>query len=120
MLEFFLLKSFRVDTQMDVLRKTIFENARLPFNRKPLFFKSFSKSGLYRISDISDYQNKTVLDNITIYNKLQNKRNCISVRPQSQKTLHTCTNKRKCKLIIDNNLLFVIVKIKVFTIDMLN
>ena len=105
---------------MDVLRKTIFENARLPFNRKPLFFKSFSKSGLYRISDISDYQNKTVLDNITIYNKLQNKRNCISVRPQSQKTLHTCTNKRKCKLIIDSNLLFVIVKIKVFTIDMLN
>ena len=39
--------------------QTIFENARLPFNRKPLFFKSFSKSGLKRISDIWDYQRKT-------------------------------------------------------------
>jgi hypothetical protein len=102
---------------MDVLRKTIFENARLPFNRKPLFFKSFSKSGLYRISDISDYQNKTVLDNITIYNKLQNKRNWISEWSKIKtsvpkelvekiKTLDTCTNKRKCKLNIDNNLFF--------------
>jgi len=39
MLDFFLLKSFRVDTQMDVLRQIIFGNARLPFNRKPLFFQ---------------------------------------------------------------------------------
>jgi hypothetical protein len=54
----FLLKSFPVDTQMDVLRQTIFGNARLLFNKKPLFFKTFSKSGLKRISDIWDYQNK--------------------------------------------------------------
>jgi hypothetical protein len=102
---------------MDVLRQTIFGNARLPFKRKPLFFKTFSKSGLKRISDISDYQNKTVLDNITIYNKLQNKRNWISEWSKIKtsvpkelvekiKTLDTCTNKRKCKLNIDNNLFF--------------
>jgi hypothetical protein len=42
----FLLKSFIVDMQMDVLCQTIFGNALLLFNKKPLFFKSFSKSGL--------------------------------------------------------------------------
>jgi hypothetical protein len=102
---------------MDVLHQTIFGNARLLFNRKPLFFKSFSKSGLKRISDIWDYQNKTFLDNITIYNKLQNKRNWISEwskiktsvpkeLAEKMKTLDTCRNKRKCKLYIDNNLFF--------------
>ena len=65
---------------MDVLHQTIFGNARLLFNKKPLFFKSFSKSVLKRIPDIWDYQNKTFLDSITIYiyNKLQNKSNWIS------------------------------------------
>ena len=53
-------------------------NPRILFNKTPLFFNSFSKSGLKRISDIWDYQNKTFLDTITIYNKLQNKRNWIS------------------------------------------
>ena len=76
----FLLRSFTVDMQMDVLHQTIFGNARLLFNKKPLFFKSFSKSVLKRIPDIWDYQNKTFLDSITIYiyNKLQNKSNWIS------------------------------------------
>ena len=46
---------------MEVLRQTIFGNARLFFNKKPLFFKSFSKSGLKRISDIWANQNKTFL-----------------------------------------------------------
>jgi len=103
--------------QMDVLHQTIFGNARLLFNRKPLFFKSFSKNGLKRISDIWDYQNKTFLDSITIYNKLQNKRNWISEWSKIKtsvpkelvekiKTLDIFTNKRKCKLYIDNNLFF--------------
>ena len=107
-----------------MLVNLFFGNARLPSNKKPLFFKLLSKSGLKRSSDIWDYQNETFLDNITMYNKLQNKRNWISdwfkLRPQSQKTLDTCTNKRKCKLYIDNNLCFVIVKIKLFNIKMLN
>ena len=63
---------------MDIFRQTIFGNAHILFNKKLLFFNSFSKSGLKRISDIWGYQNKTFLDNITKYNKLQNKRNWIS------------------------------------------
>ena len=63
---------------MDVLRPAIFGNACPPFNKKPLFFKLFGKSGLKRISDIWDYQNETFLDNIAIDNKLQNKRNWIA------------------------------------------
>jgi hypothetical protein len=116
---------------MNVEMLDICGNARLLFNIKPLFFKSFSKSELKRISDIWDYQNKTFLDNITIYNKLQNKRNWISEWSKIKtsvpkqlvekiKTLDTCTNKRKCKLYIDNNLFFVTVKIKNFSIKMLN
>ena len=128
---FVLLKLFRVDTERDVLRQTIFENALLPLNRKPLFFKSFSKGGLKRISNKWDYHNKTFLHNIAIHNKLQNKRNCISECSKIKtsvpkelvekfKTLDTCTNKRKFKLCIDNNLFFVTVRIKLFSIKMLD
>ena len=99
---------------MDVFRQTIFGNARILFDKKPLFFNSYSKSGLKIFSDIWDYQNKTFLDNITIYNKLQNKRNWISEWSKIKtsvpkefvkklKTLETCTNKRKCKSIFCDN-----------------
>ena len=68
---------------------------------------------------------------MTIHNKLQNKRNCISEWSKIKtsvpkklvekiKTLDTCTNKRKVKLYIDNNLLFVTVRIKLFSIEMLD
>jgi hypothetical protein len=101
------------------------------FQQETLIFKSFSKSGLKNISDKWDYQNKTFLDNMTIHNKLQKKRNCISKWSKIKtsvpkklvekiKTLDTCTNKRKVKLYIDNNLLFVTVRIKLFSIEMLD
>jgi hypothetical protein len=72
---------------------------------------------------IWDYQNKTFLDNVTLYDKLQNKRNWIVERSKIKTsvpeelieqvyTIDTCTNKRKCKLYIDNNLFFVTIKIK--------
>ena len=80
-----------------------------------LYFSNHLVRVAYTEFRISDYQNKTVLDNITIYNKLQNKRNWISEWSKIKtsvpkqlvekiKTLDTCTNKRKCKLYIDNNL----------------
>ena len=104
--------------------KLFFGNASILFNKKPLFCHSFSNSELKRIPDIWDYQNKTFLDNITIYNKLQNKRNWISEWSKMKtevpkelvekiKTLHIFTNKKKCKLYIDNNLFFCDSKHKV-------
>ena len=53
MLEFVLLKSFRVDTQMDVLRQTIFGNARLPLNH--LVRVAYTEFRIYRIIKIKPF-----------------------------------------------------------------
>ena len=56
----------------DILDKHIFGNSDIKCNRNPLF------PNIFKINDISDKNNKTSVENQTIFNRLDDERNWIS------------------------------------------
>lgn len=65
-------------TKEDILDLKLFGNANIIFDRKPLFFPSFSKSGIKTIRDIWDNDSNEFRICNDIFDKLFDKRNCIS------------------------------------------
>ena len=56
----------------DILDKNIFGNSDIKCNRNPLF------PNIFKINDIWDKNNKTSVENQTIFNRLDDERNWIS------------------------------------------
>ena len=72
------LGSCSTESKNDILDKNIFGNSEIKFNRNPLFFQSFLRNNIFKINDIWDKNNNTFVDNQTIFNRLDDKRNWIS------------------------------------------
>ena len=61
--------TFQIKTYLVTLRSSLIEIH---------FFQSFLRSNIFKINDIWDKNNKTFVDNQTIFNRLDDKRNWIS------------------------------------------
>jgi hypothetical protein len=64
--------SCSTESKSDIFDKNIFGNSDIKFNRNPLF------PNIFKINDISDKDNKTFVENQTIFNRLDEERNWIS------------------------------------------
>jgi hypothetical protein len=58
-----------------------------PLIRNPLFFQSFLRNNIFKINDIWDKNNNTFVDNQTIFNRLDDKRNWISEWAKIKKSI---------------------------------
>ena len=56
----------------------LFGNNDLKFRKYPMFYESFTKSGIYKLTDIFNPQEQTFLPDKDILNKLKSKQNWIS------------------------------------------
>jgi hypothetical protein len=72
------LGSCSTESKHDILDKNIFGNSEIKFNRNPIFFQSFLRNNIFKINDIWDKNNNTLVDNQTIFNRLDDKRSWIS------------------------------------------
>ena len=63
---------FSTESKNDILDKNVFGNSDIKFNRNPLF------PNIFKINDISDKDNKTSVENQTIFIRLDDERNWIS------------------------------------------
>jgi hypothetical protein len=68
----FCVGSCSTESKHEILDKNIFGNSDIKFNGNPLF------SNIFKINDISDKNNKTFVENQTIYNRVDDERNWIS------------------------------------------
>ena len=59
----------------------------IKFNRNPFFFQSFLRNNIFKINDIWDKNNNTFVDNQTIFNRLNDKRNWISEWAKIKKSI---------------------------------
>ena len=73
-----LFGSCSTESKNDILDKNIFGISEIKFNRNPLFFQSFFNNNIFKINDIWVKNNNTFVDNQTIFNRLDDKRNWIS------------------------------------------
>ena len=62
----------------DILNQQLFGNIKIQYNKKPIFFANFGKSGIHTIKDIWDEETKNIKSDNFIYNTLKDKRNWIS------------------------------------------
>ena len=67
----FFVGSCSTESKNDILDKNIFGNSDIKFNRNPLF------PNIFKINDISDKDNKTFVENQTIFIRLDDERNWI-------------------------------------------
>ena len=81
------LGSCSMESINDILDKNIFGNSKNKFIRNPIFFQSFLRNNIFRINDIWDKNNNTFVDNQTIFNRLDDKRNWISEWAKIKKSI---------------------------------
>ena len=70
-----------------ILKEHIFGNVNIKFKRQPLFFPSFTKSGIYLIEHIWDVEANQFKRDDLIYRQLLDKRNCISELQRIKKAI---------------------------------
>lgn len=65
-------------TKEDLLEENIFGNCKLKFKGHALYYANFASSGIKKIKDIWDLNNKSFKTSLDIFNSLKDKRNWIA------------------------------------------
>ena len=78
---------FRPETKNQIKKKMLFGSNIIQFKKNPLFFPSFTRSGIYLIEHIWDNDNKSFLCDGQIYQRLDDKRNCIAELSRIKKAI---------------------------------